>query len=54
MQLPKILTPLAASALLACAALPAAAQTQVATALPAGANASTQPSAQGDDVIKEM
>ena len=54
MQLPKILTPLAASALLACAALPAAAQTQVATALPAGANASTQPPAQGDDVIKEM
>ena len=52
MQLPKILTPLAASVLLACAALPVNAQTYVATAEPLGTSA--QSSAQSDDVLKEM
>ncbi len=54
MQLPKILTPFAATALLACTAPLASTPTQVASAVPTSAPMQTSASASGDDVLREM
>lgn len=54
MQLPKILTPFAATALLACTAPLASTPTQVASALPTSVPVQAPASASGDEVLREM